>query len=93
MKSLKIKVIVANRTYPLTIKREDEEQVRKAVKMIEERLKVYENSFAARDTQDLLSMCLLEMSVKVLTDEQKVKVDSSYEEQLQKLESLIDEQL
>ena len=38
-------------------------------------------------------MCLLEMSVKVLTDEQKVKVDSSVEEQLQMLESLIDEQL
>ena len=93
MESLKIKVTVANRTYPLTIQREDEEQVRKAVKVIEERLKVYENSFAARDTQDLLSMCLLEMSVKVLTDEQKVKVDSSVENQLQMLESLIDEQL
>ncbi|MBJ11303.1 MAG: cell division protein ZapA [Flavobacteriales bacterium] len=93
MESLKIKVIVANRTFPLTIKRKDEEQVRKAVKVIEERLKVYEKSFAARDTQDLLSMCLLEMSVKVLTDEQKVKVDSSVEEQLQMLESLIDEQL
>ena len=93
MESLNIKVTVANRTYPLTIKREDEEQVRKAVKVIEERLMVYEKSFAARDTQDLLSMCLLEMSVKVLTDEQKVKVDSSLEEQLQMLESLIDEQL
>ena len=93
MESLKIKVTVANRTYPLTIKREDEEQVRKAVKVIEERLKVYEKSFAARDSQDLLSMCLLEMSVKVLTDEKKVKVDSSVEKQLQMLESLIDEQL
>ena len=90
---LNIKVTVANRTYPLTIKREDEEQVRKAVKVIEERLMVYEKSFAARDTQDLLSMCLLEMSVKVLTDEQKLKVDSSVEEQLQMLESLIDKQL
>ena len=93
MESLKIKVTLANRTYPLTIKREDEEQLRKAVKVIEERLKVYEKSFAARDTQDLLSMCLLEMSVKVLTDDQKVKVDSSVEKQLQMLESLIDEQL
>ena len=93
MESLKIKVTVANRTYPLTIKRDDEEQVRKAVKVIEERLKVYEKSFAARDTQDLLSMCLLEMSVKVLTDELKVKVDSSVEKQLQILESLIDKQL
>ena len=63
------------------------------MKVIEERLKVYEKSFAARDTQDLLSMCLLEMSVKFLTDEQKVKVDSSVEEQLLMLESLIDEQL
>ena len=93
MESLKIKVTLANRTYPLTIKREDEEQLRKAVKVVEERLKVYEKSFAARDTQDLLSMCLLEMSVKVLTDDQKVKVDSSVEKQLQMLESLIDEQL
>lgn len=93
MESLKIKVTVANRTYPLTIKRDDEEQVRKAVKVIEERLKVYEKSFAARDTQDLLSMCLLEMAVKVLTDEQKVIVDSSLEQQLHLLESLIDEQL
>ena len=93
MESLNIKVTVANRTYPLTINRDDEEQVRKAVKVIEERLMVYEKSFAARDTQDLLSMCLLEMSVKVLTDEQKLKVDSSVEEQLQMLESLIDEQL
>ena len=93
MESLNIKVTVANRTYPLTIKREDEEQVRKAVNVIEERLIVYEKSFAARDTQDLLSMCLLEMSVKVLTDEQKLKVDSSIEEQLQMLESLLDKEL
>ena len=93
MSSLKIKVSVANRTFPLTIKLEEEENVRKAVKMIESRLQVYEKSFEARDAQDLLSMCLLEMSVKVLTDDQKVKVDSSVEKQLQMLESLIDEQL
>lgn len=93
MESLKIKVTIANRVYPLTIKRKEEEQVRKAVKTIEERLKLYEKSFAARDTQDLLSMCLLEMSVKILNDEQKVMVDSSVEEQLQTLESLIDKQL
>ena len=93
MESLKIKVNVANRTYPLTINRKDEEQVRKAVKVIEERLKVYEKSFAARDTQDLLSMCLLEMAVKISTDEQKVKVDVSVEQQLQTLESLLDKSL
>lgn len=90
MESLKIKVSVANRVYPLTIKRTEEEDIRKAVKVIEDRLKVYEQNFEARDTQDLLSMCLLEMSIKLLADEKKVKVDSSIESELIKLESLID---
>jgi cell division protein ZapA len=93
MKELKIKVTVANRVYPLTIRREDEEGVRKAVKTIEDRLKIYESRFEARDTQDLLSMCLLEMAVKVLGDEQKVKVDSSLEDKLLAMESIIDKHL
>ena len=53
MQHLKIKVTVANRVYPLTINRKDEEGVRKAVKTIEDRLKLYEAKFEARDTQDL----------------------------------------
>tara|TARA_B100000963_G_C22526774_1_gene625687 strand:+ start:378 stop:659 length:282 start_codon:yes stop_codon:yes gene_type:complete len=90
MQQLKIKVTVANRAYPLTINRKDEEDVRKAVKNIEDRLKLYESKFEARDTQDLLSMCLIEMAVKVFADDKKVKVDSSLEEKLLKIESIID---
>lgn len=90
MEQLKIKVTVANRAYPLTINRKDEEGVRKAVKNIEDRLKLYESKFEARDTQDLLSMCLIEMAVKVFADDKKVKVDSRLEEKLLKIESIID---
>ena len=90
MQHLKIKVTVANRVYPLTINRKDEEGVRKAVKTIEDRLKLYEAKFEARDTQDLLSMCLIEMAVKVFADDKKVKVDSRLEEKLLKIESIID---
>ena len=93
MQQLKIKVNVANRVYPLTINRTDEEGVRKAVKNIANRLKIYEAKFEARDTQDLLSMCLLEMAIKLLGDEQKVKVDSSFEDQLLEIESYIDSNL
>ena len=93
MQQLKIKVNVANRVYPLTINRNDEEGVRKAVKNIANRLKIYEAKFEARDTQDLLSMCLLEMAIKLLGDEQKVKVDSSFEDQLLEIESYIDRNL
>tara|TARA_B100000886_G_C20401510_1_gene482792 strand:- start:196 stop:486 length:291 start_codon:yes stop_codon:yes gene_type:complete len=93
MQQLKIKVNVANRVYPLTINRNDEEGVRKAVKNIANRLKIYEAKFEARDTQDLLSMCLLEMAIKLLGDEQKVKVDSSFEDQLLEIETYIDSNL
>ncbi len=93
MQKLKIKVKIANRVFPLTISREEEEIVRKAVKTIEDRLKIYESRFEAKDTQDLLSMCLLEMSVKFFQDEQKLKVDSNLENKLLAMESVIDHHL
>ena len=44
--SLSIKINIANRIYPLTINRDAEENIRKAVKKIEERLKFYEKNYA-----------------------------------------------
>ena len=93
MQKLKIKVKIANRVFPLTISRDEEEIVRKAVEAIEDRLKIYESRFEAKDTQDLLSMCLLEMSVKLFQDEQKLKVDSNLENKLLAMESVIDHHL
>ena len=43
--SLSIKINIANRTYPLTINRNAEENIRKSVKKIEERLKFYEKNY------------------------------------------------
>jgi len=93
MESLKIKVTIANRVYPLTINRTDEENIRKAVKTIEERIKLYEQSFEARDTQDLLSMCLLEVTSKLLLEDTKLRVDNSLQDSLNELESLIDKEI
>lgn len=59
MQELSIKVVIAGRMYPLTIKRENEETVRKAVKLIEERLKDYSDNYSVKDKQDLLAMCSL----------------------------------
>ena len=65
MASLSIKIKIANRTYPMTIKRESEEGVRKAVKKIEERIKFYEKNYAIQDRQDLVAMCLIEVASKL----------------------------
>jgi cell division protein ZapA len=56
---LSIKVSIAGRIYPLTIERTEEENVRKAVKTINERVSDYEKNFGIKDRQDLLAMSSL----------------------------------
>ena len=63
--SLNIKINIANRTYPMTINRDAEENIRKSVKKIEERLKFYEKNYAIKERQDLLAMCLIEIATKL----------------------------
>ncbi len=79
---LSIKVTIANRVYPLTINRDEEEQIRKAVDYINENMRELENSYAVRDKQDLLAMTALYFADKSLAAEQRaaeVLTDSSAE--------------
>ncbi|MBI4945994.1 MAG: cell division protein ZapA [Bacteroidetes bacterium] len=56
---LSIKVSIAGRIYPVTIERTEEENVRKAVKTINEKVSEYEKTFGQKDRQDLLAMSSL----------------------------------
>ena len=49
----------------MTINRNAEDNIRKSVKKIEERLKFYEKNYAIKDRQDLLAMCLIEVATKL----------------------------
>lgn len=60
MSNLSIKINIANRVYPLTIKTEEEEGIRKTARMINDRIREYEQDYAVKDKQDLLAMCALE---------------------------------
>ena len=60
MDELSIKVNVANRIYPLTISRDEEEGIRKAAKLINERIKDLESTYDVKDVQDLLAMVAIE---------------------------------
>ena len=77
MGKLKIKVSIAGRVYPLTIKREEEEEIRKAATKIEAIVKQFESNYAVKDKQDLLAMCALQLSSKVESSEGKTLVDTS----------------
>ena len=77
MDKLKIKVSVAGRTYPLTINRDEEENIRKAATKVEAIIKQFESNYAVKDKQDLLAMCALQLSSKVENSEGKTFVDTT----------------
>lgn len=59
---LKIKLSIADRVYPLTIRPEQEEGLRKAARSIDLLAKQYEQNYAVRDKQDVLAMCALQFA-------------------------------
>lgn len=88
---LKIKVSIADRVYPLTVKIEEEEGIRIAVKKIDELIKKFELNYAVRDKQDVLAMCALQfaskLEIKNLNNETE-KLNAK--NKLDKLNSLLD---
>lgn len=51
-----------NRPYPLLVKSEEEEAVRNAAKLINDRIKAYKDRFSVQDDLDLVIMCCLELA-------------------------------
>lgn len=77
MSSLTVTVTIADRPYRLKIKSEEEESVRKAVKVINEKLKAYGDTYAYKDKQDLLAMVALQYATYAVNYEEGSKVDES----------------
>ena len=63
---IKIKVKIADRIYPLTIRAEQEEAIRLSVKKIDQIIKQLEENYAVRDKQDVLAMCSLQYATKLI---------------------------
>jgi hypothetical protein len=64
MSKLSIKVVVAGRTYPLTIQEGEEGKVQKAASDINRAIKLLQDNYAVKDMQDLLAMTALQLATK-----------------------------
>lgn len=90
MDELSIKVNIADRFYPLSVNAEQEEQVRKAAKLINDKLKAYEKQFSVKDKQDILSMCALELATELIQLRSKPLIeDDGLSEELAKIQHLL----
>ncbi|WPQ63185.1 cell division protein ZapA [Chitinophaga sancti] len=90
-----INIIVADRSYRLKIKPEEEEEVRRTMKEVNEKIIEFKTAYAGKDLQDYIAMALIMYATHPVTHGGKVQagLQPFLEEKLQHLETLIDEHL
>lgn len=94
MKEFTISVNIADRPYRLTIKREEEELIRKAATIINDKLKNYSTNYAFNDKQDLLAMVALEEATNALNSNDKLSdIDNSVLNELKDIDSFLADNL
>lgn len=86
---LSIRVNVADRYYPLKVESENEERIRKAARLINEKVLQYKQRYVDKDIQDFLAMAALQYVIRLIEIEDKEE-DSSLEEGLKELTGIID---
>jgi cell division protein ZapA len=94
MNELSIKIRIADRDYPMKVVREEEERVRAAGKLINEKLKSYREQYGLEDKQDLLAMVAFDsMLTKLTQDEKNQGVDDGIVEKVSHLNNLLTQAL
>ena len=94
MEDLSIKIKIADREYPMKVKLADEERVRMAGKLINEKIKSYREQFGIDDKQDLLAMvafdCLID---KMAADETYQVIDQTVFEKVNQLNNIVSQSI
>jgi cell division protein ZapA len=86
---LSIRVNVADRYYPLKVEGENEERIRKAARLINEKVLQYKQRYVDKDAQDFLAMAALQYVIRLIEIEEKEE-DSTVVEGLKELCDKID---
>jgi len=84
---LKINIVIAGRTYPLSVKNtKEEEGMRKAANAINNLIALYEKNYAVSDKQDVLAMSALQFASKI--EIASLEKQSTEKEVIQKINEL-----
>lgn len=94
MNEITINVVITDRNYTITINRDEEENIRKAVKDINEKVKNFSQMYAYKDRQDLLAMAALQISTENLNNGSKIRGnDKKLEQKISDITVLLDNYL
>ena len=90
MTELSVRIKIGDREYPMKVHPNDEERIRMAGKVINEKIRNYRDQFGIDDKQDLLAMvafdCLIE---KLQIEENNDGVDENVVNRIRSLNDLI----
>ncbi|MCC6289341.1 MAG: cell division protein ZapA [Chitinophagaceae bacterium] len=87
-----INVPIGDRTYRIKIATNDEEQVRKTLKIINDKIIEFKTEFAGKDMQDYISMVLLWYATQLQSGKANV-LENDFSEALKKMEKQLDKAL
>ena len=85
---LSININIADRLYPLRVDRKDEESIRKAAKIINEKVVQYKQKYAEKDIQDCMAMATLQFVIQKFDTEKRLD-NSPLVEQLEVMNDLL----
>jgi cell division protein ZapA len=90
MDELSVKIKIADREYPMKVKRQEEEKVRTAGKLINEKIKRYREQFGIDDKQDLLAMVAFDCLVDKMAEEENLQeIDEALADKVSHLNQLV----
>lgn len=87
-----INLVVADRTFRLRIKPEEEQAIRQKMKEVNEKIIEFKTVFAGKDLQDYISMCLIWYATQSTTAPAD-DIPEDIRKRLEDLESEIDQAL
>jgi cell division protein ZapA (FtsZ GTPase activity inhibitor) len=93
MSKLSLKIVIAGRTYPLTVNEGEDAKIIKAADDINRAIKMLQENYAVKDMQDLLAMTALQLATKspsatTTNSNELEKVEQSLDALLKDLNSL-----
>lgn len=90
MAKVSLKIVVAGRTYPLSVEENEVDKVQSAAANINKAIQVLQENYAVKDMRDLLAMSALQLATKSNSQKGKTMDNSaeitSIEEQLKSLD-------
>ena len=88
-----ISAVIGDRSYRIKIQPDDEEVVRKTLKMINEKILEFRTLFAGKDMQDYIAMVIIWFATEQLAQQAAAQEMEEMEEGLGRIEKLLDDLL